>query len=273
MLSSRKSVSRMIDIAAFALLSPAVHAQGGPEPGEAANLAKELSNPIANLISVPFQFNYDTGLGETDADRWTLNIQPVIPFGLTKDLNLIARTIVPIIDLESPERGEKDASGLGDIVQSFFFSPTAPTSSGWIWGAGPVFLVPSGKNEFTADQWGIGPTFVALRQEHGWTYGALVNHIWGIDAPSDRDAVDNTYLQPFISYTTPEAWNFGINTESTYDWNAEQWTVPVNLLVSKVLHLGDQPVQFQFGYRHYLDAPSGGPDWGLRFSVTFLFPR
>jgi hypothetical protein len=245
----------------------------GPERGDAAELAGQLVNPISNLISVPFQFNLDKGLGQTDADRWLLNIQPVVPFDLTEDWNLISRTIVPFIDLESPVVGGKDVSGVGDIVQSFFFSPKAPTANGWIWGAGPVLLLPTGKDEFTADQWGLGPTFVALKQQNGWTYGGLMNHIWGIDAPSDREDVNATYMQPFLAYTTPDAWTYALVAESTYDWTAEEWTVPVNLQVSKLTHFGKQPVSLQAGYRHYLDKPSGGPDWGLRFTVTFLFPK
>ena len=245
----------------------------GPAPGDAAALAKQLSNPISSLISVPFQLNYDTGIGQTDADRWTLNIQPVVPFDLSEDWNLISRTIVPLIDADSPLPGGKDVSGVGDIVQSFFFSPKAPTSNGWIWGAGPVLLLPTGKDEFTADQWGVGPTAVALKQQNGWTYGGLMNHIWGFDGPSGEDDVNATYLQPFLSYTTPDAWTYSAVMESTYDWNTEEWTVPVNFAVSKLTHFGKQPVSFQVGYRHYFDKPSGGPDHGLRFAVTFLFPK
>ena len=134
-------------------------------------------------------------------------------------------------------------------------------------------MIPTGKTELTADQWGLGPTAVALRQQNGWTYGGLFNHVWGIDAPSDRESVNSTFLQPFINYTTPNAWTFGVDTESTYDWNEEQWTVPINATVSKLTHFGDQPVSFQFGYRYFVEEPDGGPDWGLRFNVTFLYPK
>jgi len=245
----------------------------GPATGDASNLATKLANPISSMISAPFQFNYDTGLGETDADRWILNIQPVFPFELSEDWNLISRTIVPVIDLESPTVGGKNVSGVGDIVQSFFFSPKAPTKNGWIWGVGPVISIPIGKDEFTADQWGLGPTFVALKQQGPWTYGALLNHVWGIDAPSDREDTNSTFLQPFLAYVTPKAWTFNVLSESTYDWTAGEWTVPVIANVSKLTHFGKQPVSFQVGYRHYFDTPPGGPDWGLRFAVTFLFPK
>ena len=169
--------------------------------------------------------------------------------------------------------GGNDVSGLGDVVQSFFFSPKAPTANGWIWGAGPVISIPIGKREFTSDQWGLGPTFVALKQQGPWTYGALLNHVWGIDAPSDRESTNSTFLQPFLAYITPTAWTFNVLTETTYDWNTKQWTVPVIANVSKLTHIGKQPVSFQVGYRHYFDTPPGGPDWGLRFNVTFLFPK
>jgi methionine aminopeptidase len=173
----------------------------------------------------------------------------------------------------TPTVDGNNVSGVGDIVQSFFFSPKEPTKNGWIWGVGPVLSIPIGKDEFTADQWGAGPTFVALKQQGRWTYGALLNHVWGIDAPSDRESTENSFLQPFVAYVTPNAWTFNVLTESSYDWNTEQWTVPVIANVSKLTHIGKQPVSFQVGYRHYFDAPAGGPDWGLRFAVTLLFPK
>ena len=242
--------------------------------GSHADLAKQLSNPVASLISVPFQFNWDTGIGPKDADRTTLNIQPVIPFSLNDNWNLISRTILPIVNLESTADGVSSAFGLGDAVQSFFFSPKKPTKGGWIAGFGPVLLLPTATEDvFKSKQWGLGPTAVALRQHDGWTYGGLVNHVWGVNNPSDREKVSATFLQPFVSYTTPAAVTYAVNTESSYDWKSEQWTVPINASVSKLTSIGDQKVSFQFGGRYYADAPDGGPDWGLRFNVTLLFPK
>ena len=240
----------------------------------AVELAKKLSNPVASLISVPFQFNWDTGIGPKDADRLTLNVQPVIPFSLNADWNLISRTIVPITYLESTANGVDSSFGLGDTVQSFFFSPKKPTAGGWITGVGPVLLVPTATEDaFKSKQWGLGPTAVGLRQHDGWTYGALANHIWGLNKPSDRQKVDSTFIQPFLVYTTPTAVSYSLNTESTYVWKAKQWTVPINASVSKLVSIGGQRVSFQIGGRYYAEAPDGGPDWGLRFSVTLLFPK
>jgi len=240
---------------------------------DAAELAKKLQNPVASLISVPMQSNWDFGIGSANAMRYTLNVQPVIPFSLNEEWNLITRTIIPVIHAESPVAGGDSAGGLGDIVQSFFFSPKEPVG-GWILAAGPVALWPTATDgALGAGKWGAGPTVLALRQEHGWTYGLLANHLWSYAGQSDRAEVNATFLQPFVSYTTKKQTTFGINTESTYDWQNSQWTVPINLAVSQLLKLGGQPMQFQLGGRVYAERPDGGPDWGLRFTVTFLFPK
>ncbi|EJL58445.1 hypothetical protein PMI09_00155 [Rhizobium sp. CF122] len=82
-------------------------------------------------------------------------------------------------------------------------------------------------------KWGAGPTAVALKQEGPWTYGMLANHIWSFAGQNNRDDIRSTFLQPFVAYTTPEAWTFTLNTESTYDWEHNEWSVPVNFQVSK----------------------------------------
>jgi hypothetical protein len=258
----------------LALLPLAASAQS--EGGQSAEeLAKKLSNPIASLISVPFQGNYDEKIGPArDGHRFTLNIQPVIPIELNQDWNLISRTILPITDQRNIFPGAGNQSGIGDVVQSFFFSPKAPTAGGWIWGAGPVLLLPTGSDDLlSARKWGVGPTAVLLKQDSGWTYGGLFNHIWSFAGEDNRSSVSSTFVQPFLSYTTKDAWTFGLNTESTYDWNAKQWSVPLNASVSKLVRFGKQPVSFGLNARYWADSPdSGAHGWGARFVVTFLFP-
>ncbi len=241
-----------------------------------ANLALQLSNPVAALISVPMQLNYDQDIGPSDAgDRWLLNVQPVVPVDLNQDWNLISRTILPIVRQEDIFPGAGSQTGIGDVVQSVFFSPKAPTASGWILGAGPVFLLPTGSNDLlTADKWGIGPTIVALKQSNGWTRGVLANHIWSFAGDGDRADVNATFMQPFLTYTTPDSWTFGLNTESSYDWENEQWSVPVNVSASKLTRFGSQLISVGGGLRYWLDSPDGGAEGlGLRFTVTLLFPR
>jgi hypothetical protein len=123
-----------------------------------------------------------------------------------------------------------------------------------------------------AGQWGAGPTIVALRQEHGFTYGILANQIWSYAGWSDQ-TINATFLQPFVSYTTKSYTTFAVNTESTYDWTTSQWTVPLNFQIQQLLKIGKQPVAFQLGYRYYAQRPVGGANWGLRFNITFLFPK
>lgn len=245
---------------------------GDDESAKEAELAKKLQNPVANLISVPVQNNWDFGIGPANAMKFTANIQPVIPFSISPNWNLITRTIMPVIYAESPVQGGSDHSGLGDVVQSFFLSPKEPVG-GWILGGGPVFLWPTATDSaLGSGKWGAGPTVVALRQEHGFTYGALVNHIWSYAGWGNQN-VNATFLQPFVGYTTKTYTTFNLNTESTYDWNAGQWTVPLNVSVQQLLKIGGQPVAFQLGYRYYAQRPINGPDWGLRFAVTLLFPK
>lgn len=242
----------------------------------ASDLAKKLSNPVAALISVPFQLNYDHDIGPKDGgDRWLMNVQPVVPVSIDEKWNLISRTILPIVSQSDIYPGAGSQSGIGDIVQSLFFSPKAPTASGWIWGAGPVFLLPTGSDDLlTADKWAAGPTGVMLKQQGPWTYGALANHLWSFAGNNQRASVNATFIQPFLSYTTPTAWTFGANTESTYDWEHQQWSVPLNVTVGKVTKFGDQLVSLTGGLRYWVDSPNSGPEgFGFRFVVTLLFPK
>jgi hypothetical protein len=230
---------------------------------------------VAALISLPLQLNYDRDIGPArGGDRWTLNIQPVIPITLSEDWNLISRTIAPVVRQDDIVPGVGSQFGIGDIVQSLFFSPKAPTA-GWIWGVGPVFLLPTGSDALlSGKKWGAGPTGVALRQTGPWTMGILANHIWSFAGNSDRADISTTFLQPFLSYATPTAWSFTLNTESTYDWKGKRWSVPLHALVSKVLKLGGQLVSVGGGARVWADGPDTGPHGlGFRLIVTLLFPK
>ncbi|MEJ8849693.1 transporter [Variovorax rhizosphaerae] len=239
------------------------------------DLAKKLVNPVAELISVPLEYNYDRQFGTArDGHRSLMNVQPVTPFGLNDEWNIISRTIVPIISQTDVRPGTSPA-GIGDIKQSLFFSPRTLGPSGAIWGVGPVFYLPTGTDsQLSARKWGGGPTAVVLMQDGHWTYGALVNHIWAAGGNANRRNISSTYLQPFVAYTTKEAWTFAVNTESSYDWKAKQWSVPINVTVGKLLFLGKQPVNLTAGLRYWAEGPNAGPhNLGFRLSANFLFPK
>ena len=264
----------MIGVAALASL-PAASQEAPAGGANADELAKQLSNPVAALISVPLQLNYDEGYGAGgDGERYTLNIQPVVPISLNEHWNVISRTILPVIHQDDVIAGDS-SSGLGDTTQSLFFSPKKPTASGWILGAGPAFLLPTAtEDELGTEQWAIGPTIVALKQTaDGWTYGALWNYLVSVAGDDDRADVNSTFIQPFLSKGLGKGRTATINLESSYDFEGEHWTVPVNLMYSKVTKIGNQMVSFAGGARYYLDAPPGGPDWGVRFVVTLLYPK
>jgi hypothetical protein len=235
-------------------------------------LAKQLANPISSLISVPFQYNLDQGAGpDGDGLQQLLRIQPVVPFELTEDWNVISRTIVPITSQENvfPE----SVFGLADTTESLFFSPKDSGIEGFTWGVGPIFLLPTATEPaIGSGKWGVGPTGVVFYQKEQWSWGMLASQLWSVAGDPDREDVSQLYLQPFVAYALGEGQTLSADIEATYNWENEQWSVPVNFMYSKVFEVEEQSMSFQVGARKYLATTPDGPDWGLRSNLTFLFP-
>ena len=237
-------------------------------------ISRKLANPISNLIQIPIDFTFDNNLGGDDqGERTVMTIKPVIPFSISENWNVISRTVLPTISLNDVVPGSSSESGLGDAVQSFFVSPKKVGDSGWIWGVGPVFIVPTSTNDYTgAGETGAGITAVALKQQgKSWTYGALVNTIRDLDGDTP---IETSLIQPFISYRTANAVSFSLNAEATFDGVNDEWSIPVKFSASKLFRFGKLPVSLGGGVRYWADSPEGGPEgWGVILSMSIILPR
>ena len=256
------------------LLFAAGTVTGASAQENADALAKQLSNPVASLISVPFQFNAAFGGGPEDDGEWyTLNIQPVIPISIAPDWNLIVRTIVPVVGREDVLAPDTSEWGFGNTLQSFFFSPKAPTAGGLIWGVGPAFNYPTSTDPlFGPSKWGAGPTGVALIQKGPVTAGILANQIWSFEDSDQPEGINAAFMQPFFAYSLGKGLTFNTNIQASYDWTGRNWTAPLNAGFSKVFSVGGQAMSLYAGGTYYLAKPDAGPEWGFQTTLTFLFP-
>jgi len=245
-----------------------------PQEGEGAALAKKVNNPISDLVSVPFQMNWENGINPQHQTRFILNIQPVVPFSLTEDWNMIARVITPIVSQPPLFAGGTPTSGVGDVLASFFFSPTKGDIT---WGVGPAISVPStAQPTLGTEKWSAGPTVVVLKQQSGWTYGALGFQVWSFAGNANRPDVSQMFLQPFLLYTTKSLWTIGVQSESTANWKAsagDTWNVPVNVILSKLSSFGVFPASYQFGGGYFVAKPQNGATWKIRAGLTILLPK
>lgn len=241
-----------------------------------AGLAQELTNPIANLVTIPIQMNYDNNIGLNDkGSKIITNIQPVIPVDVNEDWTLITRTIVPIISQDKIFPDGSSQFGLGDINEQLFFSPKKPTSGGITWGVGAALLLPAATNSrLGSKKWGAGPSVVAITMRGPWTVGAIANHVWSFAGDKDRIDISNTFMQPFMAYTWPNAWTVSAQTETTYNWKLEEWAIPVNVAAAKLVKFGKVPVSLQAGVGYWVESPTAGPE-GVRFRLqaNIVLPR
>ena len=240
-----------------------------------ADLAKQTQNPVSDLISVPFQNNTNFGIDPGDDTQNVLNIQPVWPFRLNEQWNLITRTIVPVISQPDALTGHDSEFGLGDINFSAFFSPRKPGK--WIWGVGPSLLLPTATdNALGTEQWGAGPTGVLLTMDGPWVYGALMNNIWSFAGDNDRADVNQMLLQPFVNYNMPDGWYLVSAPIITANWEASSdnaWTVPLGGGIGKIFKVGKQPLNASIQGYYNVEKPDRGADWTLRAQIQLLFPK
>jgi len=240
----------------------------------AQEVADKLSNPVSGMISVPLQGNLDYGIGSYNGSKYTTNIQPVLPINLSRKLNLITRYIVPLVDQRDISAENTNQFGLSDATVSAFFTPVEK-KHGIIWAVGPAFLIPIGTSDLlSARKWGIGPTALLLKQSNGLTYGFLVNQIWSVAGDENRDEVNQMFLQPTFAKNFKSGAGLGLSSEINFNWQTGNTTADLIPSVSGVTKYGKQVVSMSIGPRIPLAGPaSSRPDWGLRASLTFVFPK
>ena len=249
---------------------------------ETAELARAVQNPVADLISVPFQNNTNFNFGPRERTQNVLNIQPVIPVDLNEDWLMITRTIIPVVSQPSLFPGDDGReNGLGDTVFSAFFSPKDQSrwlGGRWLWGVGPALLLPTSTDDrLGPGEWGAGPSVVFLTMPGNWVVGSLFSNVWSFTHDDDDDKVNLFTWQPFVNYNLDGGWYLTTSPLITANWEADSdntWTVPVGGGVGRIMRFGRQPVNLSLAGFYNVEKPDDiGPEWSVRFTLQLLFPR
>lgn len=269
---------RSIIVALLALSLPGLlAAQAEPTKAEmeakAEALAKAAQNPVANMNSIPVQFNWSTGGGLGDETQSVINVQPVLPLPIDDDWLLISRTVVPFVSV--PAGGIDRVTGIADIQEQLYFTPTK--SKGVTWGLGPIFSFPTATNAaVSTGQYALGPTFVVLKIGKKWVYGGLVNQLWRIAGSEETDAINSMFIQPFINYNLKKGWALSMAPAITANWDAESdqvWTVPLGMGVSKITMVGKQPMNIAIQYYANVVRPDNAGSSMIRMQFTLMYPK
>jgi hypothetical protein len=242
-----------------------------------ADIAKAAQNPIAHMISVPIENDFYPQTGINKKNEYVLELKPVVPIPLSKGWVLVTRTIIPVIQTPDLAPGIPGTSGLGDIQESLFFSPTKAGLGGIIWGAGPAIVVPTATEKiYGTGKTSIGPNFVVLKSQGHWLYGSLAQNVWSVETgPRDRPSVNQMLLQPFVNYNLPHRWYLTSSPIITANWKLDsgRWFVPVGGGVGKIVRFGKIPVNIYGQFFGNAEHPDGTSKWSARFQMQFLFPR
>ena len=269
------SIPGVLALCLASLVPLGAAAEGAPEAAakeqDTEALAKAAQNPVADMISIPFQDNIGFGYGPGNKDTQNvLNIQPVIPLHVTEDWNVITRTILPIVSQPS-FTGGAGTTGLGDLTVTAFLSPRSPGHL--IWGVGPVASFPTATSPFTGSQstWGLGPSAVVLAMPGHWVLGVLVNQIWSVAGASASQML----VQYFVNYNFEGGWYLTTSPILTADWNAaagQQWVVPFGAGGGKIFRIGKLPFNGNVSAYYNAVRPDVGPEWTVRVQLALLLP-
>lgn len=244
---------------------------------DSTEIAKEAQNPIANVISVPVENDFDPQTGTHKDDSYVMEMKPVVPIHLSNDWILITRTIIPVIQVPDLAPGISGTTGLGDVQESLFLSPTKAGPGGIIWGAGPAISFPTATQSILGTKkLSVGPNAVVLKIQGHWLFGTLAQNLWSVEGPSARPDVNQMLLQPFVNYNLRHGWYLTTSPIITANWEVrpdQRWTVPVGGGVGRIVHLGRQPVSIYAQFFRNVERPAGTSPWSARFEMTFLFPK
>src|SRR5712691_879080 len=270
-----KTSARMFGVlAAILTILSVASIAAATEEESATELARKTQSPVAELISVPFESDFNFNNGTRNATTYVLNVQPIIPFHLNKDWNLITRTILPIINEPSSFSTGGSAFGLGDINPSFFLSPAK--SGAFMWGIGPTFTLPTATDSrLGSHRFSMGPAAAGLMIQGPWLAGVLVNNQWSVTGWGQHRPVNEMLLEPFVNYNFGNGWHLSTELIMTADWEArasQRWTVPVGGGVGKLSRLGKLPVDTTLEAFWNVEHPDYAADWQPRFRITFLLP-
>ena len=231
-------------------------------------ISKELSNPVSSIYIFPFEYDFDSDVGPYYGKRHTLTIEPVLPVNLGSDWKVIIRTVIPLIHQHGVTSDSSTQSGIGDIEQSYFFAPQK--SEGVIWGVGPIINIPIGSDEFSTKKWALGPAALAVIQKESWTYGMLAEQMWSVGGEGKKD-INMTMVQPFLAYHIKGGWTVSGNMGATYDWVDDEWSIPLEAGVSKVIKIGGLvPVSIGLSPRYYIKRTDYDPRWGIKLMIAVV---
>jgi hypothetical protein len=242
---------------------------------ETSEIAKQAQNPIASVISVPFENDFNPQTGINKDDSYVLEMKPVVPIALSNDWNVITRTIIPVIQVPDLVPGVNGTSGVGDVQLSLFLSPTK--AGPVIWGAGPVISFPTASQEILGTKkLSTGPTVVVLRIQGHWLFGTLVQNLFSVAGPSARANVNQMLMQPFANYNLKHGWYLTSSPIITANWEVnpnQRWVVPVGGGAGKIVHFGKLPVNMYTQFFRNVERPDGTTHWSARFQAQLLFPK
>jgi len=265
--------SKTVNIALLILMLIVARVGHGQENSD-ADLAKATQNPLASMISLPFQNNTNFGIGPDDDTQNILNIQPVWPFSLGEDWNFITRTIIPVISQPGVTPGQSRTNGVGDITLTGWVSPK--NSGKWIWGVGGALVLPTATDDVLGnDKWSVGPSVVVLTMPGKWVIGSLISNVWSVGGSGDQDVNFFTW-QYFINYNMDNGRYLVSAPIITANWEADSdstWTVPFGGGIGKIFRIGKQPLNAQVSAYYNVEKPASGADWQLRLQLQMLFPN